>query len=163
MTTLPQIPAPYRSPRVQLPPTTPAVLRSSEGLQSRGELKVVSLTGGLLWLPKAADPGSRVKLMFVTQAGTVLAMAELLRPVSWVLQPFRFLSLEESDHRKLHATVQSLLVQQDDGYEWIDRYRAMLMHDSPPPKQFSGVIVAAMALATVGLGIAVYLCGAYIK
>ena len=163
MTTLPQSFASYRSPRVQLPPTTPAVLRSSEGVQSRGELKVVSLTGGLLWLPKAVDPGARVKLMFVTEAGAVMTFAELLRPVSWVLQPFRFLSLEEGDQRKLHATVQSLMGQHDDGYEWIETYRSMLAYQNPSPKRVSGIMVAALAVATLGLGIALYLYGIYMR
>jgi hypothetical protein len=151
----------YRSPRVQLPPTTPAVLRSPEGLQSRGELRVVSLTGGLLRLSKAVDPGSRVGLMFVTQAGAVMALAELLTPMSSALQPFRFLSLEETDQRKLHATVQSLLGQYDDGYESVETFRSMLMHRNPSPKRFSVVMLAALALATVGSGIAGYLCGVY--
>jgi hypothetical protein len=125
-------------------------------------LKTVSLTGGLLSLPEVVDPGSRVGLIFVTQAGAVMALAELLRPISRVLQPFRFLSLEEGDQRKLHATVQSLL-QHDDGYEWIERYRAMLVYPNRPKKRFSGIIVAALAFATVGLGIALYLSGVYVK
>ncbi len=39
--------------------------------------------------------------MFLTGAGSVLGGAEMLRPVTNALQPFRFISLAAEDHRRL--------------------------------------------------------------
>jgi hypothetical protein len=36
---------------------------------------------------------TQVKLMFVTPTGPVLGTAEMLNPVSWNQQPFRFVGL----------------------------------------------------------------------
>ena len=102
MPTLSQSSATYRSPRARLV-STPAVLRFPDGRHSRGELKVISLTGGLLYLPRTLDRGSRVKLMFLTQTGAVLGAAEMLSPDSWTSQPFRFVSLDEGDQCRLSA------------------------------------------------------------
>jgi hypothetical protein len=117
-----------RSPRVRLPRMTPAVLRSQDGSRRQGELEIVSMTGGLLCLPKPLDRGSRVKLMFMTHAGAILGSAEMLKPVSWDLQPFRFVALDGGDQRKLRAAIQLYLGQNSVGKEWIDKYRAQLVH-----------------------------------
>ena len=109
----------YRSPRVRLVSTTPAVLRFPDGRHSRGELRVISLTGGLLSLPRPLDWGSRVKLMFLTQMGAVLGAAEMLHPDSWTSQPFRFVSLDEGDQCRLSAAIELFLGQ--NGIERVDR------------------------------------------
>ena len=124
----PQSHAIQRSPRVRLPRMTPAVLRSQDGSRRQGELEMVSLTGGLLCLPKPLDRGSRVKLMFMTHMGAILGSAEMLKPVSWDLQPFRFVSLDGDDQRRLRAAVQLYLVQNSVGEERIDKYRATPVH-----------------------------------
>jgi hypothetical protein len=106
------VPLPHainRSPRARLPSLTPAVLRSQNGSRSRGELEIVSLTGGLLCLPKPLDRGSCVQLMFMTHTGAVLGAAEMLKPVSWGLQPFRWLTLDKGDQGRLRAAIQSSL------------------------------------------------------
>jgi hypothetical protein len=41
--------------------------------------------------------------MFLTQKGPVLGSAEMLSPVSWTQQPFRFVALAHSDQRRLQA------------------------------------------------------------
>ncbi len=105
MNTLPQQPYFHRPPRVRPTEFTPAVLRIEDGSCTSGELQIFSLTGGLLSLPKLLDQGSRTKLMFLTQTGPVLGMAEMLRPISWREQPFRFVSLHENDHRRLRAAI----------------------------------------------------------
>jgi hypothetical protein len=117
-----------RSPRVRLPRMTPAVLRSQDGSRRQGELEMVSLTGGLVRLPKALDRGSRVKLMFMTRRGAIFGSAEMLKPVSSDLQPFRFVSLDESDQHKLSAAIQSFLGRNSGAEEWIDNYRTKLAH-----------------------------------
>ena len=114
MPTLSQSSANYRSPRARLV-STPAVLRFPDGRQSRGELRVISLTGGLLFLPRTLDRGSRVKLMFLTQTGAVLGAAEMLKPDSWVSQPFRFVSLDERDQCRLSAAIELSLGQNGTG------------------------------------------------
>jgi hypothetical protein len=124
MSSLTQSFANQRSPRARIESLTPVVIRSHNGCQNRGELHVVSVTGGLLSLPRPLESGSRVKVMFVTQTGAVMGAAEMLKPVSWAEQPFRFISLGERDHRRLRAAIQSSLGQHDTGDEWINRYRA---------------------------------------
>lgn len=99
---------PPRAPRVRPTEFTPAVLRAQDGGCFSGELEIFSITGGLLALPKPLNQGSRVKLMFLTQTGPVFGVAEMLRPVSWGQQPFRFIVLYENDERRLRAASQPI-------------------------------------------------------
>ena len=94
-----------RSPRARLGSTTPAVLRFSDGHQSRCELKVISLTGRLLSVRRPMQRGTHAKLMFVTESGVVLGTAEMLNAESWVSQPFRFVSLDDADECRLRAAI----------------------------------------------------------
>jgi hypothetical protein len=96
----------WRSPRLQLAHTTPAVLRVQSGRRIRGKLQVISVTGGLLCLSSPLDQGSHVKLMFLTDVGTVVGTAEMLPPVSAILQPFRFVKINEHDERSLREVIQ---------------------------------------------------------
>jgi hypothetical protein len=89
---------------------------------------MVSLTGGLVCLPKPLDRGSRVKLMFMTHTGAIFGSAEMLKPVSSDLQPFRFVALEEDDQHKLSAAIQWFLGRSSGGEKWIHNYRAKLAH-----------------------------------
>ena len=102
-----QTESPRRSPRLQFAHTTPAVLRLQNGRRLRGKLQVVSVTGGLLFLPTLVDQGSRVKLMFLADAGTILGTAEMLPPVSGSLQPFRFVTLDQDHEHRLRCIIQS--------------------------------------------------------
>ena len=43
--------------------------------------------------------------MFLTDAGTVLATAEMLPSVSATLQPFRFVKIDENDERRLREII----------------------------------------------------------
>ncbi|HUK24040.1 MAG TPA: hypothetical protein VLV49_05630 [Terriglobales bacterium] len=95
-----------RPTRVRPAEFTPAVLRIQDGSCTPGELSLYSLTGGLLSLKKPLHDGSRVKLVFLTSKGPVLGEAEMLKPVSWTEQPFRFVSLNETDQRRLQAATQ---------------------------------------------------------
>jgi hypothetical protein len=113
-----------RAPRTCFAETTPAVLRCQDGRRVPGKLQVISLTGGLLCLSKPLDRGSQVKLMFLTHKGSVLGVAEMLCPVSWGLQPFRFVGLYDDDQRRLQAAIQSSLEQNRRDHEHIERYRA---------------------------------------
>jgi hypothetical protein len=114
---------PSRAPRVSFVENTPAVVRSSDGCH-KGKLQTVSVTGGLLYLPKPVDQGLKVKLMFLTRSGAVLGAAEMLSPISWSLQPFKFLKLYDDDQRRLEATIQSSLKQTWRDRVEMERFRA---------------------------------------
>jgi hypothetical protein len=107
---------------------TRVVLRAQDGSRKEGELKLVSLTGGLVCLPKPLDCHSPFKLSFVTQVGAIHGSVEMLRPVSFDLQPFRFKALGGRGQRKLRATIQLHLGQNSVGEESIDEYREELVY-----------------------------------
>ncbi len=69
-------------------------------------------------MPRSLRNGDFVELAFQTQSGPVHGMAEILGPArkmtEGVLQPFRFVALEDDDHRRLrtsldHVTEKDLL------------------------------------------------------
>ena len=175
MADLPPMLANRRAARAWLADTTPAVLRFKDGRCTAGKLQVISVTGGLLCLSNLLGQGSRVKLMFLTHSGPVLGAAEMLSPISWTQQPFRFLVLDECDRRKLRAAIRSSwelttstynsksrtserstrqlegrILAGDD--EWIDRYRATLVHTNPPRGQLFSIVLRAVALAALLVG-----------
>jgi len=136
---------------------TPAVLRFEDGHRTQGQLEVISLTGGILSLAKPVVGQSRVKLMFVTPTGPVLGTAEMLKPVSWTQQPFRFVGLEGDDQRRLQDSIQSSFGQVSKDQEWIDKYRAALDQQHPPRRHLFSSPLAAFSLAILSLGSAIYL------
>ena len=96
-----------RADRARLSELTPVVLRFMDGNRAAGTLKVISVTGGLLAVQRPITQGAKAKLMFLTRAGSVLGVAEMLSPLSWDQQPFRFVSLHHEDAARLEAAVQS--------------------------------------------------------
>ena len=109
---MPFIPHPStqrRAERVRLEESIPAVVRFTDGNRTSGRLKVVSMTGGLLSLPRPIRQGSVGKLMFLTPAGSVLGSAEMLTPMSWELQPFKFVGFSGDDHGRLETAIHSYL------------------------------------------------------
>jgi hypothetical protein len=121
-----------------------------------GSLAVISSTGGLLCLSKPLIQGTRVKVMFVTPRGPVLGAAEMLNPVSWTEQPFRFVALAYGDQRRLQDITGSKLEvptpQQpsrslDAEPQWIDKYRAAVSRN-PPRKRLLERMREALMLRT---------------
>ena len=110
---LPQLqsqPSGRRAERVRFEESTPVVLRFPDGKRSSGQLQVISTTGGLLCLPQPLQPGAVGKLMFLIQGGgSVLGEAQMLTPMSWERQPFRFLTSHEDDRTRLQTAIQSRL------------------------------------------------------
>ena len=147
--------ADWRSPRARLGDITPLVLRLSDGSCSRGNLEMISLTGGLVSISNVLDQSSRVTLMFLTQTGLVQATAEMLSPVSRTRQPFRFVALEECAHRKLRTVVQSFLHAREEA--WIQKYRAARIHQVPPRRKLFRVVCGALAVLALCFGSAIYL------
>lgn len=111
MPLLPQPPTRPRPPRAKLGDDTPVVLRFQDGSRSSGRLLLVSVTGGLLSVPKPATQGAMVKVMFLTRKGPVLGAAQMLAPLSWDQQPFRFVSMYDDDHSRLHAAIHASIEQ----------------------------------------------------
>jgi anti-sigma factor RsiW len=95
-----------RSQRLQLADAIPIVLRRQDGQRVPGKLQCVSVTGGLVVPASLLPPGSMVKLIFVTPKGPVTGTAEMLRPVSWTEQPFRFAAIADSDQHRLSAVIE---------------------------------------------------------
>lgn len=94
-----------RPQRLHLAEAIPIVLRHQDGHRIAGKLQCVSLTGGLVRPASPLPPGSMVKLLFVTPKGPVTGTAEMLHPVSWAEQPFRFSAISDSDQRRLRAVI----------------------------------------------------------
>ncbi len=158
---LPQPSPDRRAPRLNLSDVTPAVLRFEDGHRTQGQLEVISLTGGILCLPKPVGREARVKLIFVTPTGPVLGTAEMLKPVSWTQQPFRFVGLDKDDQRRLQESIQSSFGQVSKDQEWIDKYRAAIDNQNPPRRSLFSSPLAALTLAILSLGSAIYLCGIF--
>lgn len=153
-----------RAPRFRLADVVPAVLQLGDGRRTSSEVQVISHTGGLLSLPTPLKQGSIVKLMFETYRGPVLGTAEMLFPVTSTQQPFRFVALPESDQSTLQAAFQSPLYRNTDEEEWIEEFRAAVMHWNPCPwKTRVGAILAVVTLAGLCLGSAVYFFGVHLR
>jgi hypothetical protein len=154
---LPQFNPNGRAPRFNLADITPAVLRLQDGRRTQAQLEVISLTGGMLCVPRTVPPDSHVKLMFVTPTGPVLGTAEMLKPVSLCQQPFRFVALECDDRRRLQASIQSSFGQTVNELEWIEKYRAALDYRQPQKKRFFNMPLAVFTIGLLSLGSAIYL------
>ena len=80
-----------------------------DGQRAKAKLQTVSVTGGLLRLSQSLGQGDFVEVAFQTQSGPVHAMAEILNPtgktVDGVLQPFRFVAIEDEDHHRLRTSL----------------------------------------------------------
>ena len=118
MTHFPQPHPTRRASRVRLGDTVLAAIRREDGRRTKAKLQSISVTGGLLQLPESLGEGEFVEVAFQTQAGPVHGMAEVLSPMrslpGRVLQPFRFVAIEDDDHRRLrmsleHVTARSSL------------------------------------------------------
>lgn len=143
-------------PRLRLDGGTPAVLRFPDGERISGSLEVVSLTGGLLALDSPLAQGSHVKLMFVTGAGSVLAGAEMLTPVSRSRQPFRFVELAKQDRRRLESIIPVSVYQDIVEPDWMKKLRAVSEDRYEPRKWQVKWTVGAVGLITMCLVGAMY-------
>ena len=106
MTSFPHADSEKRSPRLRMAEVTPIVLRRPGGQRTTGKLQCVSLTGGLVVPDSLLPVGSLVNLIFVTSKGPIMGTAEMLHPVSWKEQPFRFAAIPDSHKDRLQALIQ---------------------------------------------------------
>ena len=109
MTHFPQPHPSRRAARVQLEDSVLAAIRLEDGRRTKAKLQTISVTGGLLHLAHSLGNGDFVELAFQTQSGPVHGMAEILMPMrkvnDGVLQPFRFVALEDDDHLRLRTSL----------------------------------------------------------
>jgi len=109
MTHFPQPHSSRRAARVQLGDSVLAAIRLEDGRRTKAKLQTISVTGGLLRMTDSLGQGDFVEVAFQTQAGPVHAMAEVLSPMQktpeGVLQPFRFVAIEDDDHRRLRTSL----------------------------------------------------------
>ncbi|MGB8012986.1 MAG: hypothetical protein WCF68_15340 [Terriglobales bacterium] len=105
------------------------------GGRARAKLQSISTNGGLLQLQQELSAGDFVEIAFHTRAGDIHGMAEMLPPTrkfqSACLQPFRFVALDDDDHRKLRMALDSALDR-----EFLD---AMSDHCRPQPTCEAGL------------------------
>jgi hypothetical protein len=147
-------------------------------------MEIYSLTGGLLSLRKPLNRGARARLIFLTHDGPVLGLAEMLMPVSWTEQPFRFVGLNDDDEHRLRAATQpanqpakeqsSVAAASapkqleppaasseptptlDGEAPWIEKYRAAIDDSVPPqPRRLRTIFLAALTAVTLGAGVLV--------
>lgn len=162
MGSLPHIYSRTRSPRAHLACATPAVLRFGDGQRASGKLHVLSLTGGLLTLPTPISQGSQVKLMFLTQAGTVLGGVEMLNPLNSTSQAFRFTSLASDDQRRLGTIIQATLRPDNTEQLWMEKLRAASAEQKAGAKRWIKVLAGVFTLGMIGLASAFYLLHAQV-
>jgi hypothetical protein len=97
-----------------------------------------------------------VKLMFVTQSGPVLGSAEMLTPISYTQQPFRFVALPKETQNRLHTAIQSSLYQRNAEDWWIEKYRTAVTKTPPRQRRRSRVFLTALSLGLLALGSTLY-------
>jgi PilZ domain len=109
MTHFPQPHPSRRAARVQLGDSVLAAIRLEDGRRTKAKLQTISVTGGLLRVAQSLAQGDFVEVAFQTQSGPVHAMAEVLTPQrktnDGILQPFRFVAIEDEDHRRLRTSL----------------------------------------------------------
>jgi hypothetical protein len=98
-----------RAQRIGFEEKTPVVVRFPGGVRCSAQLQVISVTGGLLCLQRPVQPGAIGKLMFLTNKGCIAGDAQMLTPVAWDRQPFKFTTLLEQDHYRLQTIIKRQL------------------------------------------------------
>jgi hypothetical protein len=90
-----------------------------------------------------------VELVFHTPSGPVQGTAEMLMPITSMQQPFRYLTLPESDERTLQAAFQSGAYRNIDEEERIEELRAAVANWNPCRRR--GNFVAHLLVGLVAL------------
>jgi hypothetical protein len=94
-----------RPERVGFDEKTPVVVRFPGGVRCSAQLQLVSITGGLLSLQRPVQPGALGKLMFLSGKGSIIGEAQMLTPVAWDRQPFKFTNLHDDDRYRLQTLI----------------------------------------------------------
>src|SRR5579862_5891611 len=109
MTQFPQPHPSRRAARIQLGDSVLAAIRLEDGSRTKAIVQHISVSGRLVRLTGSLGQGHFVEVAFHTEAGPVHGMAEVLSPMmktdEGVLQPFRFVAIEDDDHRRLRTSL----------------------------------------------------------
>jgi hypothetical protein len=111
MTHFPQSHPQRRATRIQFPSSVPALVKLEDGHRAKGKLQSISLTGGCLQMATALHQGDLVEVAFQIESAPMQGMAEMLAPRragEGVLQPFRFIALDDEDHSALSKVLASV-------------------------------------------------------
>jgi len=109
-------------------------------------------------MPETQQQDSHLKLLFVTSMGPVLGEVEMLRAVSNVRQPFRFISMETPYQQRLRMLITP--VQQAAEDAWIEKYRAAVANEKPRRRYLA--IARRSVAALILLGSVVYLLNSHL-
>ena len=108
MSHLSEVRSDQRSSRVKLGGSILAVVLLENGRQVRAKMHQLSGNGGLLHLDKPLDESIKVEVVFHVGETSFRTPAEMLFPM-WAtkgcLQPFRFVAIEDDDHRRLRTSL----------------------------------------------------------
>ncbi len=99
-----------RAPRVRIPQEEP-VWFTYEGGRVQGTLQKISVTGGLAVLPKQIAQGTIAEMKVKSTAGPITGIVELLDPRihrGAPQQAFKFIAMDDTDHDRLAAILESL-------------------------------------------------------
>lgn len=110
MAHFPQANASVRAPRVNLRRPISIDFRTDRTGIIRGNLFVVSSTGGRAQMGKPLEAGSLVELRIGTDTGVIRGIAETLAGYQTIhgwFQPFRFIALEDEDFITLKSVIDS--------------------------------------------------------
>lgn len=152
MQPLPQTFPHQRPVRVRLAQPIPAVLRAQDGACTKGELQVVSSTGGLLSVPIPLHRSLQIKLLFVTSAGPVMGAAEMLDPVTYTQQPFRFLKMDGGTTNRLQLAIKDALYPLSSEEDWVRQYRSAISDSEPRHLHLPKILTVGLTLALLSLG-----------
>ena len=142
------------------------MLRFEDGHRTKAQLEVISLTGGMLNLPKPVERESQVKLMFLTPTGPGArhrgnAEAGFLEPATLPFRGTRARRPAPAAGFDSNFIWSGCNKKEDEQQEWIEKYRAALDCRPAPRKQLFSSPLAAFALAMLSLGSAIYLFGIF--
>ncbi len=96
-----------RAPRVRVPNAEPVIF-IVDGKKVPAVLQKLSITGGVARLSVKIISGTLAELKLNTMEGPVSGIVEILAPIATAglpSQPFRFIALNEDDHKRLKATL----------------------------------------------------------
>ncbi|HWR15607.1 MAG TPA: hypothetical protein VN577_12315 [Terriglobales bacterium] len=108
MAHFPQTNSSVRAARVSLRRPASIDFRVDDKGIIRGNLYVLSATGGRAQTSRAVEPGSLVELRIGSDSGTIRGIAELLpgsQTVNGWVQPFRFVALADEDYESLRKII----------------------------------------------------------
>lgn len=76
-----------------------------------GTLRVLSMTGGTVRVPKRRAPGTFGEIRINTISGSITAVVELLSAIGDSVQAFRFVQIEPASKKRLQESLQQMKAQ----------------------------------------------------